>query len=181
MDQQEEWRHIPEAEGYRASSLGRVAGPRGLLKPSELNSGYLGVKVVGKGTTVHSVVLRAFVGPKPSPKHTGNHKNGDKQDNRPDNLEWMTQAENNRHAVEVLGKPCGRPAKARSTEHRQPFDLPLARLGWRDVRLEPRLGYVAWRCVDAATGDVLACKALGEMLRWVAAQVPRQLGARNLQ
>lgn len=59
--------------------------------------------------------------------------------------------------------------------------LPLAHLGWRDVRLEPRLGYVAWRCVDDVTGEVLCCKALGEMLRWIASQVPRQSGRRNLQ
>lgn len=78
-------------------------------------------------------------------------------------------------------RAAGIPDRPELVDHRQPFDLPLARLGWRDVRLEPRLGYVAWRCVDAATGDVLACKALGEMLRWIAAQVPRQLGARNLQ
>jgi hypothetical protein len=56
----------------------------------------------------------------------------------------------------------------------------MAHLGWCDVRLEPRLGYVAWRCVDETTGEVLACKALGEMLRWISAQVPRQMGLRNL-
>ena len=43
------------------------------------------------------------------------------------------------------------------------------------------MGYIAWRCVDEDTGEVLACKALGELLRWIAGQVPRQLGIRNLQ
>jgi hypothetical protein len=66
-------------------------------------------------------------------------------------------------------------------EYRQPFALPFAALGWKDVRIEPRLGYISWRCIDEATGEVLACKALGELLRWVAAQVPRQAGIRNLQ
>lgn len=65
-------------------------------------------------------------------------------------------------------------------EYRQPFTLPFAALGWKDIRIEPRLGYISWRCIDEATGEVLACKALGELLRWVAAQVPRQLGIRNL-
>jgi hypothetical protein len=64
-------------------------------------------------------------------------------------------------------------------DNRQPFALPFAALGWRDVRIEPRRGYVAWRCVDAESGEVLACKALGELLRWIAAQVPRRLGWRN--
>ena len=74
----------------------------------------------------------------------------------------------------------GIPDREPDADIRQPFCLPLARLGWLDVRLEPRLGYIAWRCVDADTDEVLACKALGEMLRWIAAQVPRQMGRRNM-
>jgi hypothetical protein len=48
------------------------------------------------------------------------------------------------------------------------------------VRLEPRRGYVAWRIVDDASGAVLHCAAIKEAMRWIAAQVPRQLGRRNL-
>lgn len=75
----------------------------------------------------------------------------------------------------------GIPDREPLVEHRQPFSLPFAALGWKDVRIEPRLGYIAWRCVDETTGEVIACKALGELLRWIASQVPRQLGLRNLQ
>lgn len=64
---------------------------------------------------------------------------------------------------------------------RQPFDMPLSALGWRDVTLEPRRGYIAWRCVDTASGEVLHCAASKELLRWIAAQLPRTLAARNLQ
>lgn len=74
----------------------------------------------------------------------------------------------------------GIPDREPMQDIRQPFYLPFAHLGWRDVRIEPRLGYIAWRCVDADTDEVIACKALGELLRWIAAQVPRQLGIRNL-
>ncbi len=73
----------------------------------------------------------------------------------------------------------GIPDRPAWTDSRAPFNLPFAALGWRDVRIEPRLGYIAWRCVDSETGEVISCKALGELLRWIAAQVPRQLGARN--
>jgi hypothetical protein len=62
---------------------------------------------------------------------------------------------------------------------RQPFLMPLSHVGWRDVRIEPRLGYVAWRCVDAQTGEVLHSAASKELLRWIAAQVPRLLALRN--
>ena len=61
---------------------------------------------------------------------------------------------------------------------RRPFDLPMAHLGWRDLRIEPRAGYVAWRAVDAQTGEVLHCAALKELLRWIAVKLPRMLSAR---
>jgi hypothetical protein len=62
---------------------------------------------------------------------------------------------------------------------RQTFDIQLKATGYRDLRIEPRLGYVAWRAIDAETGEVIHCAAIKELLRWIAKQVPRQLGAHN--
>ena len=67
------------------------------------------------------------------------------------------------------------------SDMRQPFELPLSHFGWRDVVVEPRLGYVGWRAVDAQTREVLHCAASKELLRWIARQVPRLLAARNFQ
>lgn len=75
----------------------------------------------------------------------------------------------------------GTPDRPAIVEYRRPFTLPFAALGWKDVRVEPRLGYIAWRCIDEETEEVLMCCALGEMLREIARRVPRQLGIRNLQ
>jgi len=61
-------------------------------------------------------------------------------------------------------RAAGIPDRPALVECRQPFTLPFAALGWKDVRIEPRLGYIAWRCVDTETGAVIACKALGELL-----------------
>ena len=66
-------------------------------------------------------------------------------------------------------------------DNRHPVTLSLSALGWRDVRLEPRLGYVAWRCVAVDTGQVLHVAASKELLRWIAGQLPRMLAARNFE
>lgn len=54
----------------------------------------------GERTSIalHQLVALAWIGPKPSPVHQINHKNGQKRDNRAVNLEWVTNRENADHA-----------------------------------------------------------------------------------
>lgn len=176
----EVWLPVLGSPGYDVSDAGRIKGPRGILKPSRLNSGYLGVKVGGKGTTVHAVVTLAFIGQRPTPAHTVNHKNGDKHDNRPANLEWLTQAENNRHAVEVLGRQSGRPCKPKSTDDRDVIPLDLRKHGGKNWQIEPRLGYTSCRLRCLETGEVAMAGTLKQVFRFLARQQPHRLGARNL-
>jgi len=108
-DDVEEWYIVGECPAYSVSSLGqvkRMSGGRGtqraLLKTSAIASGYRKVSLsIGnrvKQRLVHRLVCSACHTP-PTAKHTVvNHINGDKADNRACNLEWVTYAENNRHA-----------------------------------------------------------------------------------
>lgn len=49
---------------------------------------------------VHRLVMEAFVGPSPL---LVNHKNGVRNDNRLENLEYVTRSQNQIHARDVLG------------------------------------------------------------------------------
>ena len=110
MAKNETWKRIPEAKGeYKISSLGRVMGPSGKIrKLYRWESGYLGIGILAKSGKnkifrVHRLVAEAFI-QNPSGKTQVNHKNGDKTDNRVDNLEWCTPSENMRHCIDVLGR-----------------------------------------------------------------------------
>lgn len=92
-------------EGYVVASDGRVWSKRRWhgtdsrpLKTHPNRYGYLAAKImVGKklkNIIVHRHVCAAFHGPKPSPAHQVRHLNGDKYDNRPENLAWGTATEN---------------------------------------------------------------------------------------
>lgn len=111
----EEWRIVP-GWPYEASSMGRVrratAGcstrPGRLLKASARHrpDGYLqvrlsnGSRVGAKTFCVHQLVALAFFGDLPDGWHT-NHKDGDKTNNRVDNLEYVTPADNIHHAIRL--------------------------------------------------------------------------------
>lgn len=51
---------------------------------------------------IHQLVCLTYHGPSPSDGriYEPNHKNGDKHDNRPENLEWCTRKENVQHAFD---------------------------------------------------------------------------------
>lgn len=65
---------------------------------------------------VHRLVAEAFLGAPPTTKHQVNHRNFDKADNRPENLEWVTQTENNRYSSKVIPRLRGESNRSKLTE-----------------------------------------------------------------
>lgn len=116
MVQEEEWRPIPGWVDYEASSYGQVrslkSGSQQVLKPGLHTRGYMtvhlspGVKRDGKSYLVHRLVLEAFVGPRSADQQC-RHLDGDKTNNRLDNLRWGTGRENHadsvQHGTALLG------------------------------------------------------------------------------
>lgn len=112
---QEEWRPVKGYEGlYSVSNLGRVRReisvgcktPRFIVikidrwgyRTCRLNkNAYEHTKII------HKLIAEAFIGPPPEGKPQINHKDGNKLNNFPDNLEWTNQSENMLHAYRVLG------------------------------------------------------------------------------
>lgn len=97
---------------YEINRLGEIFnGKTGRKLKLALNmDGYLYFCDFCDGVTttryVHKIMLPSFDVPNPENKPTVNHINGDKADNRLENLEWHTMKEQMEHARDVLGRKC---------------------------------------------------------------------------
>lgn len=107
---QEIWKPIKKYEGlYSASNNGRIKSLNYKnkniekpLNPTKQSCGYLKVELYKHGKSkvyyVHRLVAETFI-QNPNNLPQVNHKDGNKQNNNIDNLEWVTPSQNQIHAV----------------------------------------------------------------------------------
>ena len=179
----EKWLPALNFEGvYEVSSYGRIrriGGGRGaklgrILRPgvNRKEEGYLYLFLYKNCRStryyVHRIVAGAFHGPRPE-GHEVNHIDGDKQNCRADNLEWVTKKENARHAVSVLKRgivgtfgsrhpgakryiahpPCGKPIEVHGLNQfckERGLDTP----SMVNVANRRQRHHKGWRCEHAA-------------------------------
>lgn len=128
MDDEEQWREWPQDPRIMVSNMGYVVSyKRGFgypLKVSYNNCGYQMVNASQPPQYVHRLVAETWI-PNPNHYRDVNHINGDKTDNRVENLEWVTHSENIRHAFRAgLKKPSGgsKPTPVRIRETGEVFE-----------------------------------------------------------
>lgn len=125
FDPDEEWRRVPSCEprNIEVSNLGRVRnGDTGRLFSDKPTIGRdEGYKVIpwaknGKPSSryVHHLVAEAWLGPRPEGAEI-NHIDGNKHNNRADNLEYCTHSQNVKHAWDT-GLMRGRCIKTAESE-----------------------------------------------------------------
>ena len=127
----EMWLPIPGYDGiYEVSTEGRVrsfhSGAGRILKPLLAGSPWdlrkhvnLSLSGVVRKRKISQLVLEAFVGPRPSPKHHACHKNDNRFDDRLVNLRWDTALGNMADRIEngTSGKGASNPRARLSKEN----------------------------------------------------------------
>lgn len=105
------WREVSNNPNYRVSNSGRImrVDTQHEKVPRRDTNGYYTTDLYHNGRAqkvrVHRVVAQEFI-PNPDNKSDINHKDGNKNNNSVDNLEWVTKSENMLHAYRTgLVKP----------------------------------------------------------------------------
>lgn len=107
----EVWKPILGYKDYFVSNMGRIKhyvktyDAYCLLTPQKnVLNGYYYVGISGKNLALHRIVAHSFVDGETQDNNTVNHIDGNKDNNKASNLEWMSQSSNNIHSYRELGR-----------------------------------------------------------------------------
>ena len=111
MENIEKWKNVWGYANYEVSTSGKVRNKGKEVKQCKNNKGYCTVDLYKDGERkrifVHRLVAETFL-PNPDNKPQVNHLNRNREDNRVENLEWVTPKENmnspltRKHCKEVM-------------------------------------------------------------------------------
>ena len=100
------------ANAWQVSSYGRVKSSRDLVSYGTLTAGYRQVCISKETFCVHRLVAAAFLGPPPAEGiWQVNHIDGDKGNNRANNLMYVTSSQNIRHSWAMNPRRAVKPGK----------------------------------------------------------------------
>lgn len=106
----ENWKPLSiDTVSVKASNYGRIETRYGTKTYGTLSAdGYMSINIRHVGSTrVHRLVCTAYHGPAPTPDHVVNHKDYNRTNNTPENLEWTTHSYNSTHGVQNRGPVIG--------------------------------------------------------------------------
>lgn len=149
------WKEIKGWEGrYDISSLGRVrsihprTGKHTILR-HRIRSHYPCINLT-EMKSIHSLVAEAFVSPRPPGMHC-NHKDGNKFNMTPSNLEWLTPKQNIAHSFALGLSPTGDRHWSRTQPER-----------WKNRRVRRKLTETQVRELRALSATGVIDRVLGE-------------------
>jgi len=151
--QNTEWKFVDGYEGiYKINRAGEImtCSPNPIIKKVSINDAGYPICLLNKGGKikmfrVHRLIAIAFI-PNPQNKPYVNHINGIRNDNRIENLEWVTPAENIKHSFDVLGRipVCGvRCGTAKINENDVSKILELHQAGFSQRAIERQIGKIS--------------------------------------
>lgn len=159
------WKAIPKFPEYEAHSDGFVrrvtpaqgAIPGKIITPYRQPNGYLKVTLSTQGLRhkryLHRLVLETFKGPPPVEGMDCAHNNGDRNDNRIDNLRWATRAENvadtDAHGTKARGEKNGHAVLTAQDVLKM---RELRKTGTTQARLAAMFDVSRWTVADACSG-----------------------------
>lgn len=148
------WKKIKGTDGqYEVSSEGKVRSRNYLghgrtqeLALAKDQKGYYRIRIYQneerRTCKVHRLVAEAFI-PNPENRPEVNHINGNKTDNRAENLEWVTAHENARHAYKAG-------LKEKTREHCRQMGATIGRKNLAMYREKRKTPVIATRISDGA-------------------------------